>query len=271
MTSAALVAALATIFAAGYGTLTLIARQPTRFHLAEQFGLSWLLGTGVVSFLIWSIGFFAQGALLPCIVTAVCLLLALLSRKQIPRPEIPKTIKPVEFILAAILIAEIAIVFWLSFRIRGMAPSTAAAAFLVYSLLNGLTLSVIFWAYTGGTITMAFLTAAGMFAAMSIYGTVTKRDLTSIGSFFMMGLFGIIICMLVNFFLKSSGLDFVISLLGVGIFLGLTAWDNQKLKVMATATGPQQESFAVIGALMLYLDFINMFLFLLRLFGGRRR
>jgi FtsH-binding integral membrane protein len=100
---------------------------------------------------------------------------------------------------------------------------------------------------------------------------VTKRDLTSIGSFFFMGLIGIVICMIINMFLKSSGLDFVISILGVFIFLGLTAWDNQKLKVMATATAPQQESFAVIGALMLYLDFINLFLFMLRLFGGRRR
>jgi FtsH-binding integral membrane protein len=170
-----------------------------------------------------------------------------------------------------LIIAELGIVFWLSFRIRVMAPSTAAAAFLVYSLLNGLTLSVIFWAYTGGTITMAFVTAAGMFGAMSIYGMVTKRDLTSIGSFFFMGLIGIVICMVVNLFLKSDGLSFVISLLGVVIFLGLTAWDNQKLKAMATATGPQLESFAVIGALMLYLDFINLFLFLLRLFGGRRR
>jgi FtsH-binding integral membrane protein len=134
-----------------------------------------------------------------------------------------------------------------------------------------LTLSVIAWAYTPASITMAFVTAAAMFGAMSVYGMVTRRDLTSIGSFFFMGLIGIMICMLVNMFLKSTGLEFVISLLGVVIFLGLTAWDNQKLKVMATATGPQQESFAVIGALMLYLDFINLFLFLLRLFGGRRR
>jgi len=170
-----------------------------------------------------------------------------------------------------LIIAELGIVFWLSFKIRTMAPSTAAAAFLVYSLFNGLTLSVIAFAYTTSSITMAFVTAAGMFGAMSIYGMVTKRDLTSIGSFFFMGLIGIVICMVVNLFLKSDGLSFVISLLGVVIFLGLTAWDNQKLKVMATATGPQQESFAVIGALMLYLDFINLFLFLLRLFGGRRR
>jgi uncharacterized protein len=170
-----------------------------------------------------------------------------------------------------LIIAELGIVFWLSFKIRTMAPSTAAAAFLVYSLLNGLTLSVIAFVYTTSSITMAFVTAAGMFGAMSIYGLVTKRDLTSIGSFFFMGLIGILICMVVNLFLKSDGLSFVISLLGVVIFLGLTAWDNQKLKVMATATGPQQESFAVLGALTLYLDFINLFLFLLRLFGGRRR
>ena len=170
-----------------------------------------------------------------------------------------------------LIIAELGIVFWLSFRIRTMAPSTAAAAFLVYSLLNGLTLSVIFYAYKLPSIEMAFVTAAGMFGAMSIYGMVTKRDLTSVGSFFFMGLIGIVICMFINMFIKSDGLSFVISLLGVFIFLGLTAWDNQKLKIMATATGPQQESFAVIGALTLYLDFINLFLFLLRLFGGRRR
>jgi FtsH-binding integral membrane protein len=186
-------------------------------------------------------------------------------------PAMQRLVLETPFVRGGLMIAEIGIVFWLSFRIRVMAPSTAAAAFLVYSLLNGLTLSVIFWAYTGGSITMAFVTAAGMFAAMSVYGMVTKRDLTSIGSFFMMGLFGIIICMLINFFLKSDGMSFVISILGVFIFLGLTAWDNQKLKAMATATGPQLESFAVIGALMLYLDFINLFLFMLRLFGGRRR
>jgi FtsH-binding integral membrane protein len=186
-------------------------------------------------------------------------------------PAMQQLVIGTPFVRIGLIVAELGIVFWLSFRIGAMAPSTAAAAFLVYSLLNGLTLSVIFWAFTGGSITMAFVTAAGMFAAMSVYGMVTKRDLTSIGSFLMMGLFGIIICMLVNFFLKSDGMSFVISILGVFIFLGLTAWDNQKLKAMATATGPQLESFAVMGALVLYLDFINLFLFMLRLFGGRRR
>jgi FtsH-binding integral membrane protein len=186
-------------------------------------------------------------------------------------PALQEIVLGTPMVRFGLMIAELGIVFWLSFRIRTMAPSTAAAAFLVYSLLNGLTLSVIFWAYKIPSIEMAFVTAAGMFGVMSIYGMVTKRDLTSMGSFFMMGLFGIIICSVVNLFLRSDGLSFVISLIGVFVFLGLTAYDNQKLKVMATATGPQQESFAVIGALMLYLDFINLFLFLLRLFGGRRR
>jgi FtsH-binding integral membrane protein len=170
-----------------------------------------------------------------------------------------------------LIIAELGIVMFLSFRIMSMSPGAAAGAFLVYSFLNGLTLSVIFWAYTGATITNAFVTAAGMFAAMSIYGTITKRDLTSMGAFLMMGLFGVLIAMFVNFFLRSSALDFIVSVIGVFVFLGLTAWDTQKLKRLATAAGPQSENVAVIGALQLYLDFINLFLFVLRLFGGRRR
>jgi uncharacterized protein len=170
-----------------------------------------------------------------------------------------------------LIIVELGIVAFLSFRITKMTPATAASAFLVYSFLNGLTLSVIFWAYTQASIVQAFLTAAAMFGAMAVYGLVTKRDLTSWGSFFFMGLIGIVICSLVNIFLHSSGLSFVISIVGVFVFLGLTAWDNQKLKSMATVTGPMQENVAVIGALALYLDFINLFLFLLRLFGNRRR
>ena len=174
-------------------------------------------------------------------------------------------------VMIGLIIAELGIVLFLSFRITKMTAATAASAFLVYAFLNGLTLSVIFWAYSGASIVQAFLTAAGMFGAMSVYGLVTKRDLTSWGSFFFMGLIGIIICSVVNIFLHSTGLSFVISVLGVFIFLGLTAWDNQKLKGMATVTGPMQENLSVIGALALYLDFINLFLFLLRLFGDRRR
>jgi FtsH-binding integral membrane protein len=169
-----------------------------------------------------------------------------------------------------LLFAELGIVFYLSFRIQAMSAGAAAAAFMVYSLLNGLTLSIFLFVYTGGSVAQAFVTAAGMFGVMAVYGSVTKRDLTSWGSFFMMGLFGIIICMIVNFFVHSSPLASAISVIGVFIFLGLTAYDNQKLKAIALAGGPT-ENYAVIGALRLYLDFINLFIFLLRLFGDRRR
>jgi len=170
-----------------------------------------------------------------------------------------------------LILAELGIVIFLSFRLMAMSPGTAAAAFLVYSFLNGLTLSVIFFAYSQASIVQAFVTAAGMFGAMSLYGLMTKRDLTSWGSFFFMGLIGIVLCSVVNIFIRSNALSFVISIVGVFVFLGLTAWDNQKLKKLATVTGPQQENVAVIGALALYLDFINLFLFLLRIFGDRRR
>ena len=174
-------------------------------------------------------------------------------------------------VMFGLIIAEFAIVMFLSFGLTRMKAGTAAAAFLVYSFLNGLTLSVIFWVYSGSSIFQAFITAAGMFGAMSVFGMVTKKDLTSWGSFFFMGLIGIILCSIVNIFLHSSGLAFTISVLGVFIFVGLTAYDTQKLKAYATVEGPMRENVAVIGALALYLDFINLFLMLLRLFGDRRR
>ena len=169
--------------------------------------------------------------------------------------------------MIVLLVAEVALVMYLSFRITRMSSGAAAASFLAYSLLNGLTLSVIFFVYTTGSIFQAFVTASGTFAAMSIYGLVTKRDLTSWGSFFMMGLFGLIICSVVNIFLHSDGLAWTISVIGVFVFLGLTAYDTQKLKAMAASS---HGNLAVMGALSLYLDFINLFLFMLRLFGGRR-
>ncbi|MBV8516231.1 MAG: Bax inhibitor-1/YccA family protein [Acidobacteria bacterium] len=166
-----------------------------------------------------------------------------------------------------LMLVELGLVFYLSARITRMSAAAAASAFLVFSLLNGLSLSVIFFAYTAQSIFQAFAVAAGMFGAMSVYGTVTKRDLTSWGSFFFMGLIGILICSVVNIFLKSPAFAWAISLIGVFVFLGLTAYDTQKLKAYATA--PQlRENLAVYGALALYLDFINLFLFLLRLFGG---
>jgi FtsH-binding integral membrane protein len=168
-------------------------------------------------------------------------------------------------------IAEIGIVMFLSVRVMKMSPAAAASAFFVYSVLNGLTLSAIFFVYTQQSIVQAFLVASGMFGAMSVYGMVTKRDLTSWGSFFFMGLIGVIILSVVNIFMKSTGLGFVISVVGIFVFVGLTAYDTQKLKHLArVAEGPQATNLAVIGALALYLDFINLFLLLLRLFGSRR-
>lgn len=169
-----------------------------------------------------------------------------------------------------LLFAELGLVFWLSLRITRMSPAAAASAFLVFALLNGLTLSAIFFVYNPFTIAKAFFSAAGMFGAMSIYGMATRRDLTSWGSFFFMGLIGIVICSVINIFLRSDALGFAVSLIGVFVFLGLTAYDTQKLKAYATA--PQlRENLAVYGALALYLDFINLFLMLLRLFGGGDR
>ena len=172
-----------------------------------------------------------------------------------------------------LFIAEIGIVFYLSLRLTKMSPAAAAAAFLTFSVLNGLSLSVLAFAYTQASLVQAFVTAAGMFGAMSIYGTVTKRDLTSWGSFFMMGLMGVLLLMVINIFMHSSAINFTIGVVGIFVFLGLTAYDNQKLKVYAHAGGGLQSNLAIIGALRLYLDFVNLFLMLLRFTGGgcRRR
>ena len=168
--------------------------------------------------------------------------------------------------------AEMLLVLGITAGIQRISPAAAASMFLVFSLLNGLSLSVIFFVYTQTSIVNAFLTAAGTFGAMSIYGMVTKRDLSRMGAFLMMGLIGVVIATFVNLFLQSSALAFVVSIIGVIVFVGLTAWDTQKLKSFALAgTGGMQESLAIVGALMLYLDFVNLFIFLLRIFGNRRR
>ena len=168
-----------------------------------------------------------------------------------------------------VFLAPIGLTLFLGFRITKMSAAAAATTFLIFSALMGLSISSIFFVYTAASIYQAFFTAAGMFGAMSVYGMVTKRDLTSWGSFFFMGLIGIIICSVINIWLKSPGLAWAVSFLGVFIFLGLTAYDTQKLKSYATV--PElRGNLAVYGALALYLDFINLFLMLLRLFGNRR-
>ena len=174
-------------------------------------------------------------------------------------------------VMIVAIIAELALVYVVSAKVDTLSPTTSAGLFLLYSALNGITLSLILLVYTGGSIVTAFLTTAGMFGGLALYGTVTKRSMDGIGSFAMMGLFGVIIAMLVNFFLKSPALSFVMSVACVIVFTGLTAYDAQRLKRMALAVdGPQAGSYAVSGALSLYLNFINLFLSLLRLFGNRR-
>ncbi len=178
------------------------------------------------------------------------------------------------FTVIALVVAQIGLVVVISAAIQKMSAFTATALFLLYSALTGLTLSSVFIVYPMGSIVNAFVVTAGTFLAMSIYGWVTKRDLTAMGSFLMMGLFGIIIAMLVNIFLQSPMMDFVISGLGVLIFTGLTAYDTQKIKEFG-ANAPLKDGTAVrrgviLGALTLYLDFINLFLMMLRVLSGNR-
>lgn len=184
----------------------------------------------------------------------------------------------IEFFVASpgslifLFIAEIGLVWYLSARVMRLQASTAGFLFLVYSFLNGLTLSLIFLVYTATSIQNVFFTTAALFAAMSFYGYVTKRNLTGIGSFMFMGLIGVIIASIINIFIASSALDFAISLIGVVVFVGLTAYDTQKIKTMFYELSDNQEllgRYSVLGALTLYLDFINLFLFMLRLFGRR--
>ena len=171
-----------------------------------------------------------------------------------------------------VMLAPLGIVFYMSFGINKMSAAKAQTTFWIFAALMGLSLSSILLVYTGMSITRVFFICSATFGAMSIYGYTTKRDLTKLGSFLMMGLIGIIIASIVNIFMKSSMMYFVISILGVLIFVGLTAYDTQKIKNMyaASDTGELMGKKAVMGALTLYLDFINLFIMLLRLFGQRR-
>ena len=171
-----------------------------------------------------------------------------------------------------LFVVTLGLVFFMSFRIDRLQVSTAMALFMAYAALLGVMLSSVFLTYTGASITRVFFISAASFGALSLYGYTTQRDLSAMGSFLIMGLFGLILAMLVNMFLKSSGLDFAISAIGVLIFAGLTAWDTQRIKEMYDVQddGSVAGRKAVMGALALYLDFINLFLFLLRFLGDRR-
>ncbi len=171
-----------------------------------------------------------------------------------------------------VMLAPLGMVMFLSARMHALKASTAQALFWTYAGLMGLSLSFIFIAYTGLSIARVFFITAGTFAAMSLYGYTTKRDLSGFGSFLFMGLIGIIIASVVNMFLQSSAMHFVISVVGVLVFVGLTAYDTQAIKSMyrAADTAEVHGKKAVMGALRLYLDFINLFIMLLHLFGARR-
>lgn len=172
-----------------------------------------------------------------------------------------------------LIVAQLGLVIYLSGWIQKMSASQATGVFMLYAGLTGLTFSFIFLAYTASSITSAFLVTAGTFAAMSVYGYTTKKDLTSWGSFLFMGLIGIIIASLVNMFLQNEAMHWIITYAGVLVFVGLTAYDTQKIKnmnILGNEGTDEDTREAIIGALTLYLDFINLFLMLLRIMGDRR-
>ena len=172
-----------------------------------------------------------------------------------------------------LIIAEFALVFAISGAINRLSLSTATLLFILYSVINGATLSTIFFAFSVATIGKVFFITAGTFGAMALVGYTTKTDLTSMGKLLFMALLGIIIASVVNMFVASSGLDLILSYVGVLVFIGLTAYDTQKIKQMCQAApdaGESSQKLALIGALSLYLDFINLFLYLLRIFGNNR-
>lgn len=188
----------------------------------------------------------------------------------ISSPNMAVVLNPIVFIVLALI--ELGLVIWLAGWINKMSTSTATFVFLLYSLLNGLTLSAIFFVYNIGVIYKAFGVATAVFGVMALYGYFTKNDLTSIGSLFSMGVIGILIALLINAFIRSAMVDLIISFVIVFIFLGLVAYDTQKIKGYYFASAGAEEALkkgAIISALALYIDFINIFLALLRIFGGR--
>ncbi len=170
------------------------------------------------------------------------------------------------------LVVEFGLVFYLSARVQTLTPTAASVLFVLYSALNGVTLSVVLLAYTGASVATAFVVAAGMFGALAVFGTTTKRSLAGAGQFFYMGLVGLLLASVLGIVWHSDALQFLISVIGVIVFTGLTAWDAQRLKHVAANGVPEASShaYAVVGALSLYLNFINLFLVLLRFTAARR-
>ncbi len=188
-------------------------------------------------------------------------------------PELSRKLVTSPGLCIVLFLVEIGLVIWISAGINKMSAATATALFIAYSLVNGVTLSFIFIAYTQTVIASAFAVTAGTFAAMAIYGSVTKTDLTRFGNLFLMALIGLVIASVVNMFWMNNTFNLIISYVGVLVFVGLTAYDAQKIKMMFLESGMENSEtvrkIAILGALSLYLDFINLFLYILRIFGRR--
>jgi FtsH-binding integral membrane protein len=186
-------------------------------------------------------------------------------------PGVARSLVANHWVFLGLFVVQIGLVFALSARVDRMSPGTASLLFVVYAALTGVTLSVLLLAYTGASIATTFAVTSGMFGALAAFGTTTKRSLAGAGQFFLMGLVGLVLASVVGLFWNNDALQFLISVMGVIVFTGLTAWDAQRLKQMAAAVAPERAgAYAIVGALSLYLDFINLFLFLLRFLGGRR-
>jgi uncharacterized protein len=186
-------------------------------------------------------------------------------------PAVWTTIAQNRLLFWAIIIAQLGLVFVMSARVHTLSPGVAAALFLTYSGLTGVTMSYVLLVYTGASVASTFVVTAGMFGSLALYGTLTSRSLAGWGQFLFMGLIGVVLASVVGLFWQSDALQFVIAFCGVIVFTGLTAYDAQRLRNMALSLPDGRVgSYAVVGALALYLDFINLFLMLLRLFGGRR-
>ena len=185
-------------------------------------------------------------------------------------PDLLRVLIGNRLVFFALVIAELGLVFFMSARADRLAPGTAAGLFALYSALNGVTLSVVLLAYTGESVATTFVVTAGMFGALALWGSTTKRSLTGLGQFMFMGLVGLILASIVGLFWQNDALQFLITVVGVIVFTGLTAWDAQRLKRMALEMPPAEAgSYAIVGALSLYLNFVNLFLMLLRLQGRR--
>ena len=188
-------------------------------------------------------------------------------------PGLQQVIFGSPIIFFGLIIGELVLVMWLASRIHTMTVTAATTTFIAYSVLNGLTMGAVFLVYTDAVVAQAFFTTAGLFGAMTLVGFFTRTDLTRFGHYLMMGLIGFLIATVVNLFLRSEGLYWLITYAGVVIFTGLVAYDSQRIKEMALAgygDSEEGQKYAIMGALRLYLDFVNLFLLLLRLFGRRR-